>query len=117
MTALFEGKLRQETFGNVSTQFENFCSSLQTTNDSLNQCMEEITSFKSEKEKQKECEDQEKQKYKDLRYKNIEEWKKKEREENEAESKRHREYFDEWLKSQSQTRKPINFSSDDEYSD
>lgn len=83
MMRLFQGQICEDTFREVSTNFETFCSSLQTKMDETFQCMEELEKFKCEKNEENVSRQQDTKDFNARLQANLDEWERKDNEEEE----------------------------------
>ena len=90
MMRLFQGQICEDTFREVSTNFETFCSSLQTKMDETFQCMEELEKFKCEKNEENVSRQQDTKDFDARRQANLDEWERKDIEEQNARLERER---------------------------
>lgn len=81
MMRLFQGQICEDTFREVSRNFENFCSSLQTKMDETFQYMEELEKFKCEKNEENVSRQQDTKDFDARRQANLDEWERKDIEE------------------------------------
>ena len=77
MMRLFQGQICETTFSEVSINFQNFSSSLQTTIANMFQYIDEINEFKTQKEAENALRQQDTIHFLDREKANINEWKKK----------------------------------------
>ncbi len=77
MMRLFQGQICEDTFREVSRNFENFCSSLQTKMDEMFQYMEELEKFKCEKNEENVSRQQDTKDFDARRQANLDEWERK----------------------------------------
>lgn len=90
MMRLFQGQICEDTFREVSKKFETFCSSLQTKMDETFQYMEELKKFKSEKNEENVSREKDTKDFDARRQANLDEWKRKDIEEEKARLERER---------------------------
>jgi hypothetical protein len=76
MMRLFQGQICETTFSEVSINFQNFCSSLQTTIANMFPYFDEINDFKNQKEAENALRQQDTKHFLDRKQANIDEWKK-----------------------------------------
>ena len=77
MMRLFQGQICETTFSQVSINFQNFSSSLQTTIANMFQYIDEINEFKTQKEAENALRQQDTIHFLDREKANVNEWKKK----------------------------------------
>ncbi len=81
MMRLFQGQICEDTFRELSRNFEIFCSSLQTKMDEMFQYMEELEKFKCEKNEENVSRQQDTKDFDARRQANLDEWERKDIEE------------------------------------
>jgi len=75
MMRLFQGQICETTFSEVSINFQNLCSSLQTTIANMFPYFDEINDFKNQKEAENALRQQDTKHFLDRKQANIDEWK------------------------------------------